>query len=500
MVEAESGRHELSLIGRIVADRYHIERLLGQGGVGAVYEATRLEDGRRIAIKLVLRAYAGDDAVVSRFAREAKAASAARSPHIVEVFDSGVFEGQPFLVMELLVGEDLGARLKRLRRLSEPETVHVALQIVSGLIAAHAAGVVHRDLKPDNVILTERDGDALFVKIVDFGTSKIIPHSGRTAPLALTHRGVVVGTPLYMSPEQAEARSDVDERGDLYSVGAIAFECLSGRPPHVGESDELVLASIRSTTAPALRSVEPGVSSELAALVDKALARDRTARFASAREMREALVALAPNDPAANLPLRIVVGPAAGPSLGLADTLPHADKEPGSHGTASAGLGVPGTLLKASLRREIPSDANSPGGGGLALADTVPRSPDKPAALLPSARPKQSSISAFDKAAASPRSSRAAAGRHFGWSAVAVFAATLGGVVTTAWVASRWGQRQSEAELSGADSSTASLTGVGTAPQSRTAPPLPKDESLMPDETPRENDAQGGLGLDGAKE
>jgi eukaryotic-like serine/threonine-protein kinase len=275
--------------GWLVQGTYRIDRLIGEGGVGVVYEATQVATGERVAIKLVWAKHATDESVVTRFAREAKAASAVKSEHIARVLDSGSHEGRPFLVMELLVGEDLGARLRRSHRLSVDETAHVVAQILKGLVGAHAAGIVHRDLKPDNVLLVERDGDRDFVKIVDFGTSKIQPLTGKTKPLSLTRRGVAVGTPLYMSPEQAQARDDVDERSDLYSVGALAFECLTGRPPHVGETDDDVVASICTRDAPSVRSLAPATPEGVAAFVDRALARDRADRFLSARQMLDAL-------------------------------------------------------------------------------------------------------------------------------------------------------------------------------------------------------------------
>jgi serine/threonine protein kinase len=280
-------------LGRLVDARYRVERLIGRGGVGAVYEATELVTGRRVAVKLVEAQHGADENIASRFAREAKAASAVVSDHIVRVLDSGRHDGRPFLVMELLVGEDLGARLRRDRRISIDDMAHVVAQILRGLVGAHAAGIVHRDLKPDNILLVERGADRAFVKIVDFGTSKIQPLSGKTAPLSLTRRGVAVGTPLYMSPEQAEARSDVDERSDLYSVGALAFECLTGRPPHVGETDDEVIAAICTRDAPPVRDLAPATPGAIAAFVDKALARNREARFSSAREMLDALATAA---------------------------------------------------------------------------------------------------------------------------------------------------------------------------------------------------------------
>jgi serine/threonine protein kinase len=312
--------------GWLVQGTYRIERLIGRGGVGAVYEATQVATGERVAIKLLWEQHAKDESVVLRFAREAKAASAVASPHIARVLDSGSHEGRPFLVMELLVGEDLGARLRRSHRLSFDETREVVAQILRGLVSAHAAGIVHRDLKPDNILLVERGEDRAFVKIVDFGTSKIQPLTGKTAPLSLTRHGVAVGTPLYMSPEQAQARSDVDERSDLYTVGALAFECLTGRPPHVGESDDAIVASICTRDAPKVSSLAPETPEGVAAVVDKALARDRALRFSSARQMLEALVVAVPASAGRSLPTAVARGPAASGAVRRATPKPPAKR------------------------------------------------------------------------------------------------------------------------------------------------------------------------------
>jgi eukaryotic-like serine/threonine-protein kinase len=267
-------------------------RQIGHGGMGVVYEAEAVGGSDRFAIKILDREFTRDAAVVARFAREGRAASAAASEHIVRVLDGGTEAGCPFLVMELLRGEDLGKRLRRERTLPVGDAVHVVEQVLRGLSAAHRQGVVHRDLKPDNVLLVERDGDASFAKIVDFGMSKIERPAGGTAPVVLTRRGVVLGTPLYMSPEQARAAPDLDARSDLYSTGAILFECLAGRPPQVGPTYEQILIAICTKDAPDVRRFRPDVPRELAALVDKALAREPDARFQTADAMLEALAAV----------------------------------------------------------------------------------------------------------------------------------------------------------------------------------------------------------------
>jgi serine/threonine-protein kinase len=284
------------VIGRTIAGKYQVLRVIGRGGMGSVYEAEHLGLGKHVAIKFITREWATDDIVSNRFAREARAASIVESPHIVTVFDVGTENQRPYFVMELLRGEDLGARLKRLHRLPIDEALHVIAQTLRGLARAHEAGIVHRDLKPDNLFLSETEQDPLFVKIVDFGISKIKKADKATIPLALTHKGTVLGTPFYMSPEQAQAKEDVDERADLYSVGAILFECLSGRPPHTGNTYEQVILSICMTDAPDLRTLAPSTSPAVCAFVKRALERDRIQRFKSARQMLAALHEISPQE------------------------------------------------------------------------------------------------------------------------------------------------------------------------------------------------------------
>jgi serine/threonine-protein kinase len=285
-----------ALIGASVAGRYVLRALIGHGGMGAVYEAEHLGLGKRVAIKFIDQSFATDERVLARFAREARAMSAIESAHIVTVFDAGTEGGRPYLVMELLRGEDLGQRLRRSRRIPLAEAMHVVAQVLKGLAKAHGAGIVHRDLKPDNVFIVRSDTDPSFAKIVDFGVSKIERPRDGTSPLALTGRGTVLGTPLYMCPEQAQAKPDVDGRADLYSVGAILFECLTGRPPHTGETYEQVILSICMTDAPDVRAIEPRLPPEVAAFVARALARDRAERFASAERMLAVLHEIAPEE------------------------------------------------------------------------------------------------------------------------------------------------------------------------------------------------------------
>ncbi|HEU4409382.1 MAG TPA: serine/threonine-protein kinase [Polyangiaceae bacterium] len=291
----EGGGAPSGPIGTVLDGKWKLVRVLGRGGMGVVYEGLNVAIGKRVALKFIDAPIAADPEVVSRFQREAQAASAVDSAHIVQIFDTGTApDGSPYLVMELLQGETLGARIRRLGRLSVEETVHVLCQVLRGLGRAHAAGVIHRDLKPDNIFLVDRDDDPLFVKLLDFGISKIArqtTESGHT----LTRKGAVLGTPYYMSPEQAQAHHDLDGRTDLFSVGAIAYECLHGKAPYAGlEAYEAIIVAIVTRDAPSLKGLHPELPTPLCEVVQRALSRDRDARYASAAAMLEAVRRAAP--------------------------------------------------------------------------------------------------------------------------------------------------------------------------------------------------------------
>ncbi|RYE84372.1 MAG: serine/threonine protein kinase, partial [Myxococcales bacterium] len=248
--------------------------------MGSVYEAQNTAIGKRVALKFIEGQ--ADAEAIARFQREAEVASAVDSAHIVQIFDTGTTdEGQPYIVMELLRGESLGTRLRRLGRLSLGESIHVVGQVLRGLHRAHAAGVIHRDLKPDNIYLVDRDDDPLFAKILDFGISKITrPDPDAPGPGTITRQGTVLGTPFYMSPEQAQAIGDLDARSDLFSVGVILYECLVGQAPWASlTSYEAVIVALCSRDAPDVRASEPTVPAALAAVVKRALSRDRERRY-----------------------------------------------------------------------------------------------------------------------------------------------------------------------------------------------------------------------------
>ena len=282
---------ELSaLVGTTVAGKYRVDRMIGRGGMGAVFQAVNPAIGKRVALKFLGHEAAQNREACQRFQREAEAASLAESAHIVQIFDSGVTDGGlPFLVMELLTGEDLRARLEREGRLSVPAALRIVSQVLRALLRAHEAGIVHRDLKPDNVFLCARDDDPSFVKVVDFGISKV---AHARAADTLTSRGTVLGTAFYMSPEQAQSFADIDGRTDLFSVGAILFEMLAGKPPHTGPTYEAVLIAICTQDAVDVRTQAPEVPAAVAALLKRALEREREQRFQSAREFLTAIAAL----------------------------------------------------------------------------------------------------------------------------------------------------------------------------------------------------------------
>ncbi|MFO0685545.1 MAG: DUF2378 family protein [Sandaracinus sp.] len=277
-----------ALIGRVIAERYRIVGLLGEGGMGAVYVADHLRIGRKVAIKRLHPELAADEKAVQRFQREARAAGATGHEHIVEILDLGYTEdGAPFLVMEYLRGLSLAQTLKKDGRLTVARASHIVGQVLAALSAVHEHGIVHRDLKPDNVFLTRHGADADWVKVLDFGISKMRHEDDG---LDLTRTGAMMGTPFYMSPEQARGTKAIDHRADLYATGVILHECLTGTVPFAGENYHALLQQILRGDPPRPSASVPGIAREMDEIVLRAMATDPEKRFASARAMLEALV------------------------------------------------------------------------------------------------------------------------------------------------------------------------------------------------------------------
>jgi eukaryotic-like serine/threonine-protein kinase len=272
---------------------YQAISLLGEGGMGAVYLAEHPGIGRRVAIKVLKSELDHDPQLLTRFLNEARAANAIRHPNIIEVLDSGTTErGASYLVMELLEGESLSARIRRLSRLDERSAIEIAMQTASGLGAAHAKGIIHRDLKPDNLFVIPEESDAARerVKILDFGIAKLHAMAGDSLK---TRTGTLMGTPVYMSPEQCLGTKEVDHRSDIYSLGIIIYEMLAGRPPFVSEGFGELLSMHLHEKPGSLRDLAPQVTTEVEFVVLRMLSKRPDERYQSMADVRAALAAAA---------------------------------------------------------------------------------------------------------------------------------------------------------------------------------------------------------------
>ena len=271
-------------IGTLLARKYRLEKLLGIGGMGAVYEGLHEGVGKRFAIKVLRGTTFHDEASRARFAKEAQAAAKMEHPNVVAVFDVGETEDSaPFMVMELLRGRSLFDALDG--RLDIPQALDIAYEMLSALECAHRAGIVHRDVKPANVFLAERQDGSTCVKVLDFGVAKF----AETDEVSLTQSGAIVGTPLYMAPEQFLADREVDARADVWAVGATLFQMLTDRPVHLTTSATAAAAKVVSEPAPRVCTIREDVDEELDAIVAKALSIQRNDRYSSAKEMMEAI-------------------------------------------------------------------------------------------------------------------------------------------------------------------------------------------------------------------
>jgi eukaryotic-like serine/threonine-protein kinase len=277
---------------RIVAQKYELVREIGRGGMGAIYEGRNRTTLKRCAVKLLSSEVAASEEMVRRFFREAQASSVVESEHVVQVFDSGFDgdNGHPYLVMELLSGEDLEHVLLRLGALEPNAAARVAFQAATGLAKAHSQGVVHRDIKPGNLFLSKRDSGEHLVKILDFGIAKVRMQVLHDSVGGLTRTGSILGTPYYMSPEQSRGLPTIDARSDVWSLGVVLFEMLTGRVPFADAQTlgDLMVAII-TTKVPMVQDLAPWVPAELAELVHTALSRDLNVRYADAGVMRDAL-------------------------------------------------------------------------------------------------------------------------------------------------------------------------------------------------------------------
>jgi serine/threonine-protein kinase len=272
------------VIGHVVG-KYRLLAQLGEGGMGTVYRAEHVVLGSPAAVKILLPQFTQDAVVVDRFFQEARAASAIRHAGIVEVFDFGrLASGQAFIAMELLRGEELAGFLARRGQLDASLAVQIAIQMLAALNATHLVGVVHRDLKPDNVFLVPDSGapGAIRVKILDFGIAKLTGRPLAGQPGRPRTKNMILGTPAYMAPEQCRGGGEIDARADLYAVGCLLFELLTGRPPFVASGDGEVMAMHIYEPPPRLSNLAPHLPVELDALIARLLTKDPADRIPSA--------------------------------------------------------------------------------------------------------------------------------------------------------------------------------------------------------------------------
>jgi serine/threonine-protein kinase len=348
-------------ITEVIAGKYRLLRKLGQGGMGSVWYAEHMTLHSPVAIKLIDPSIADNAEALGRFLREAQSAASLRSPHVVQILDHGVDNGVPYIAMELLDGESLADRLTRVGRLSPGETARVLQHVARAIGRAHEAGIVHRDLKPDNIYLVRNDDEEI-AKVLDFGIAKSNAHGLSASAGGGTRTGAVLGTPYYMSPEQAEGAKTLDGRADIWAMGVIAFECLLGSRPFDEETLGSLLLAIcaRPIPIPSQRGpVPPGFDEWFA----RACARDVTQRYAVARDaaadLRQVCDGTRGTSGNYGPPPNASGSQTPAPHFGSGN-LPVAAPNSG----AVSGQSVPGF---ASTQVEQPAGVPAKSGGGLAL-------------------------------------------------------------------------------------------------------------------------------------
>ena len=311
--------------GEVIAGKFVVERVIGAGGMGVVVAARHQQLGQRVAVKFIREAVAQDSSAVGRFLREARAAAALSSEHVTRVLDVGTLDsGSPFMVMEYLAGDDLGALLKQRGPLPPDDAVGFVLQACEAIAEAHSLGIVHRDLKPSNIfITTDPDGGPL-VKLMDFGISKMTDANVAGDVNTLTANGEIMGSPHYMSPEQVRNAKDVDPRSDIWALGVVLFELLAGSPPFLGETLGETFAKILGDPPRPLARLRPELPAGLVAVIAQCLEKSLDRRMQS-------VVELAPR-------LEPFAGPQAGRSVDRIRRFGRLASRPseGSHSPAAA--------------------------------------------------------------------------------------------------------------------------------------------------------------------
>jgi serine/threonine-protein kinase len=396
-----------------VFGRYLIVRLLGRGGMGAVYEATHLDLGRRVALKTLHRRHLESAQARSRFMREGQAASRIQHPNVADVFDVSTDESHPFLVMEFLEGEDLSQLIARDAPLSVERTANLLVPVIAGVAAAHAQGVLHRDLKPENIFLSA-EHNGIRPKVLDFGISKVMNEGVSN----LTDTGAFMGTPYYVSPEQAQGAKDIGVAADQYSLGVILYECTTGLRPIEETTLYAMIRRIVSGDFAPPRQVRPAMPSAFEAVILRAMALDPVKRFPTTRALGEALLEFAGPTIRAfyadELSSRGKVVPEVGeepdrsvpPLLGttLEDSVVQRDAPRASSSTWPwlAGGALAGALGLALLRATTPTSVVDP---EAKMAGASPSDVRSPPASPPVAPPTSETTSFLSAASAATRTS-----------------------------------------------------------------------------------------------
>jgi serine/threonine-protein kinase len=399
-------------LGDVLAGKYKVERVLGRGGMGVVVAAHHIHLDERVAIKFLLPHGVADAEAMERFGREARAAVKIKSEHVARIIDVGSLEsGAPYIVMEYLEGGDLARWLRTSGLMPIEQAVELVLQVCEAIAEAHALGIVHRDLKPANLFWVRRPDGLLSVKVLDFGISKVTPLGGTDGDPSVTRTNTFVGSPHYMSPEQMRSSRDVDARADVWSLGAILFQLVTGRRPFEAEQLPDLFVKIATAPAPSVRSLRPDVPPKLERAVQRCLEKDLDRRFANVAELALALAEFAPTSRARASVERVVrVTQAAQPSSVLTPShalpaapvvtqatweTPGAGARRGRTAVAVAVIALAATggfaLVRAlrssseggSAASALPASASAASSVDPVLEETVPASAESAAPLAP---------------------------------------------------------------------------------------------------------------------
>jgi serine/threonine-protein kinase len=337
--------------GEVFADKYRVDRVIGRGGMGLVVAAHHLQLDEPVALKLLLPEATESPEAVARFLREARAAVKIKSEHVVRVSDVGTLpDGAPYMVMEYLEGADLAARLAEHGPLPVEQAVEFVLQTCLAVADAHALGIVHRDLKPANLFCVRRSDGQLAIKVLDFGISKVTASGGQGSAVEITRTASLMGTPVYMSPEQMRSSRDVDGTTDIWALGVILFELLVGRPVFLAQSVTELAAKVVSDPAPPLRQFRPEAPAGLEAVIHACLEKDRRMRYPNVGELSRALLPWAPRRALSVVERTLAIVKSAGLSAtGVAE--PPSWPVAGTQSAPTRTMPAFGTTLSESQRR-----------------------------------------------------------------------------------------------------------------------------------------------------